>query len=153
MSDTAAGTYEIRWAADKDWIPAMHMIWKTFLKFEAVDYTEELIYCLKAIFCTGNDITIQLAYANAFCNRFNNNTMMFNMETLKRQDSLLKAISYTLHNINDTFNTDLSLEALIYIINTPLNYDVAWEISLENLPPKLSRLKHKVKESFHSLYM
>ena len=41
MSDTAAGTYEIRWAADKDWIPAMHMIWKTFLKFEAVDYTEE----------------------------------------------------------------------------------------------------------------
>lgn len=115
--------------------------------------TEELIYCLKAIFCTGNDITIQLAYANAFCNRFNNNTMMFNMETLKRQDSLLKAISYTLHNINDTFNTDLSLKALIYIINTPLNYDVAWEISLENLPPKLSRLKHKVKESFHSLYM
>ena len=41
MSDTAAGTYEIRWAEDKDWIPAMHMIWKTFLKFEAVDYTEE----------------------------------------------------------------------------------------------------------------
>lgn len=35
MSDTAAGTYEIRWAEDKDWIPAMHMIWKTFLKFEA----------------------------------------------------------------------------------------------------------------------
>ena len=26
---------------DKDWIPAMHMIWKTFLKYEAVDYTEE----------------------------------------------------------------------------------------------------------------
>ena len=25
MSDTAAGTYEIRWAEDKDWIPAMHM--------------------------------------------------------------------------------------------------------------------------------
>ena len=41
MSDTAAGTYEIRWAEDKDWIPAMHMFWKTFLKFEAVDYTEE----------------------------------------------------------------------------------------------------------------
>ena len=41
MSDTAVGTYEIRWAEDKDWIPAMHMIWKTFLKFEAVDYTEE----------------------------------------------------------------------------------------------------------------
>ena len=40
MSDTVNG-YEIRWAEDKDWIPAMHMIWKTFLKFEAVDYTEE----------------------------------------------------------------------------------------------------------------
>lgn len=25
MSDTAAGTYEIRWAEDKDWIPAMHI--------------------------------------------------------------------------------------------------------------------------------
>ena len=40
MADMANG-YEIRWAEDKDWIPAMHMIWKTFLKYEAVDYTEE----------------------------------------------------------------------------------------------------------------
>ena len=40
MADMA-NSYEIRWAEDKDWIPAMHMIWKTFLKYEAVDYTEE----------------------------------------------------------------------------------------------------------------
>ncbi len=40
MADMENG-YEIRWAEDKDWIPAMHMIWKTFLKYEAVDYTEE----------------------------------------------------------------------------------------------------------------
>lgn len=40
MADTA-DSYEIRWAEAKDWIPAMHMIWKTFLKYEAVDYTEE----------------------------------------------------------------------------------------------------------------
>ena len=40
MAEMANG-YEIRWAEDKDWIPAMHMIWKTFLKYEAVDYTEE----------------------------------------------------------------------------------------------------------------
>ena len=39
--DDAVNGYEIRWAEDKDWIPAMHMIWKTFLKYEAVDYTEE----------------------------------------------------------------------------------------------------------------
>lgn len=33
--------YEIRWAKVEDWGPAMKMIWKTFLKFEAADYTEE----------------------------------------------------------------------------------------------------------------
>ena len=43
MSASAAGTYEIRWAADKDWIPAMHMIWKTFLKYEAVDWGKKEI--------------------------------------------------------------------------------------------------------------
>lgn len=33
--------YVIRWAKQEDWSPAMKMVWKTFLKFEAVDYTEE----------------------------------------------------------------------------------------------------------------
>lgn len=33
--------YAIRWAEPEDWSPAMKMVWKTFLKFEAVDYTEE----------------------------------------------------------------------------------------------------------------
>lgn len=32
---------EIRWAERKDWKPAMTMIWRTFLKFEGEDYTEE----------------------------------------------------------------------------------------------------------------
>ena len=33
--------YEIRWARVEDWEPAMKMVWRTFLKFEAADYTEE----------------------------------------------------------------------------------------------------------------
>ena len=43
MADMANG-YEIRWAEDKDWIPAMHMIWKTFLKYEAVERRESVIF-------------------------------------------------------------------------------------------------------------
>ncbi len=34
-------SYEIRWAKKRDWEPAMDMIWRTFLRFEAKDYTEE----------------------------------------------------------------------------------------------------------------
>lgn len=33
--------YEIRWARAEEWAPAMKMIWKTFMKFEGEDYTEE----------------------------------------------------------------------------------------------------------------
>ena len=33
--------YEVRWAKSEEWAPAMRMIWKTFLKFEGEDYTEE----------------------------------------------------------------------------------------------------------------
>jgi ribosomal protein S18 acetylase RimI-like enzyme len=33
--------YSIRWARVDDWEPAMKMIWRTFLRFEASDYTEE----------------------------------------------------------------------------------------------------------------
>lgn len=33
--------YEIRWARAEEWEPAMKMIWRTFLRFEASDYTEE----------------------------------------------------------------------------------------------------------------
>lgn len=32
---------EIRWAVRDEWVPAMKMVWKTFLKFEASDYSEE----------------------------------------------------------------------------------------------------------------
>lgn len=33
--------YEVRWARESEWAPAMKMIWKTFLKFEGKDYTQE----------------------------------------------------------------------------------------------------------------
>ncbi|MBR1770670.1 MAG: GNAT family N-acetyltransferase [Lachnospiraceae bacterium] len=33
--------YAIRWAKVEEWEPAMKMIWRTFLRFEASDYTEE----------------------------------------------------------------------------------------------------------------
>ena len=36
-----SGTYEIRWAEDKDWIPCHAYDLEDILKFEAVDYTEE----------------------------------------------------------------------------------------------------------------
>ncbi len=37
----AVTPYEVRWARTEEWAPAMKMIWKTFLKFEGNDYTEE----------------------------------------------------------------------------------------------------------------
>lgn len=37
----AAKAYEVRWAKKEEWAPAMKMIWKTFLKYEGEDYTEE----------------------------------------------------------------------------------------------------------------
>ena len=33
--------YEIRWARTEEWSPDMKMIWKTFMKFEGQDYTQE----------------------------------------------------------------------------------------------------------------
>lgn len=33
--------YEVRWARVEEWAPAIKMIWKTFLKFEGEDYSEE----------------------------------------------------------------------------------------------------------------
>lgn len=33
--------YHVRWATEGEWAPAMQMIWRTFLKFEGSDYTEE----------------------------------------------------------------------------------------------------------------
>ena len=35
------GNCVIRWAKASEWAPAMKMIWKTFLKFEGKDYSEE----------------------------------------------------------------------------------------------------------------
>ncbi len=33
--------YQVRWAKQEEWKPTMEMIWRTFLKFEGNDYTEE----------------------------------------------------------------------------------------------------------------
>lgn len=33
--------YEVRWAKSEEWNCAIQMIWKTFLKFEGSDYSEE----------------------------------------------------------------------------------------------------------------
>ncbi len=33
--------YEVRWARKEEWSPAIKMIWRTFMKFEGKDYTEE----------------------------------------------------------------------------------------------------------------
>lgn len=35
------GSYNVRWARENEWAPAMRMIWRTFLKFEGRDYTQE----------------------------------------------------------------------------------------------------------------
>jgi GNAT superfamily N-acetyltransferase len=34
-------SYEIRWAKEKDWLPAIEMVWQTFLRFEGKDYSPE----------------------------------------------------------------------------------------------------------------
>lgn len=34
-------SYEVRWAREEEWHPAMEMIWRTFLKYEGQDYTEK----------------------------------------------------------------------------------------------------------------
>lgn len=41
MSRGEGFPYDIRWARAEEWEPAMKMIWRTFLKFEASDYSEE----------------------------------------------------------------------------------------------------------------
>lgn len=33
--------YEVRWARTEEWRPVMRMIWRTFLRFEGREYTEE----------------------------------------------------------------------------------------------------------------
>ncbi len=33
--------YDFRWARESEWKPAMMMVWKTFMKFESPDYTQQ----------------------------------------------------------------------------------------------------------------
>lgn len=39
--ETTRMPYEVRWARTEEWMPVMRMIWRTFLKYEAGDYSEE----------------------------------------------------------------------------------------------------------------
>lgn len=41
MNKKMDGIYQIRWARESEWAPAMKMIWSTFLKYEGKDYTKE----------------------------------------------------------------------------------------------------------------
>lgn len=41
MDKGTAGIYQIRWAHESEWASAMKMIWRTFLRYEGKDYTEE----------------------------------------------------------------------------------------------------------------
>lgn len=41
MSEMNEIPYEIRWAKPEDWDETMNMVWKTFMEFEAPDYSEE----------------------------------------------------------------------------------------------------------------
>lgn len=42
MSDERKGLgYEVRWARESEWAPAMKMIWRTFLEYDGKDYTQE----------------------------------------------------------------------------------------------------------------
>lgn len=49
--------YEIRWAKKDEWLPAMEMIWKTFIKYEGEDYTQEGIEHFFD-FITGEDLYV-----------------------------------------------------------------------------------------------
>lgn len=33
--------FEVRWARENEWMPAMEMVWRTFMKYEGNDYSEE----------------------------------------------------------------------------------------------------------------
>lgn len=41
MESLMGKPYEIRWARESEWTPAMKMIWRTFLEYDGKDYTEE----------------------------------------------------------------------------------------------------------------
>lgn len=41
MDNTLGMSYEIRWARENEWAPAMQMVWRTFLEYDGKDYSEE----------------------------------------------------------------------------------------------------------------
>lgn len=46
-------SYEIRWATPEDWEKVVDMVWKTFMEFEAPDYSEEGILNFKNFLTDG----------------------------------------------------------------------------------------------------
>lgn len=53
MKECTEFPYQIRWAAAADWEETMNMIWKTFLRFEAEDYTPEGIANFRSFISDG----------------------------------------------------------------------------------------------------
>lgn len=49
--------YDIRWARENEWSPAMTLVWKTFLQYEGRDYTREGIKNFFD-FITDNDLYV-----------------------------------------------------------------------------------------------
>lgn len=47
--------YEVRWARESEWTPAMRMIWRTFLEYDGKDYSEQGVRSFFD-FITDNDL-------------------------------------------------------------------------------------------------
>ena len=43
MSNIRDIPYTIRWAKPEDWPETMQMVWRTFMRFEAADYTDSFL--------------------------------------------------------------------------------------------------------------
>lgn len=53
MNKMSELSYEIRWATPEDWEKVVDMVWKTFMEFEAPDYSEEGILNFKNFLTDG----------------------------------------------------------------------------------------------------
>lgn len=54
---TMRESYQVRWAFESEWSPAIKMIWRTFIKYEGKDYTEEGIQKFFE-FISGDDLYV-----------------------------------------------------------------------------------------------
>ena len=53
VSEMSKTPYEIRWARPEDWEAAINLVWKTFMEFEAPDYSDEGIINFKDFLTDG----------------------------------------------------------------------------------------------------